>query len=166
MNECNTIGARIKDLREYTKLTQAQLAKELFTTRENVNYWENNQRDIKTQTIIQIANYFNVSCDYLLTGVSSKNLDIHKSLGLNEISIKNLVDVRKNFKNICDLFMENDEFLFFMKNIYNYVTKSREHKINSLEDIDISNALDAGFKSLCHSALDNLLASINKGDIK
>lgn len=66
-----TIGKRIKILREKNNLTQAELAKKLFVKRETVNYWENGTRDLKSQSIIQLAELFNVSCDYILRDIQN-----------------------------------------------------------------------------------------------
>lgn len=38
--KADTIGGRIKSLRESAKLTQEELAKQLYISREKVNMWE------------------------------------------------------------------------------------------------------------------------------
>jgi len=57
---------RLKALREDSDLTQSELAKILNISRETVSGYENTDREPNFDTTIQIANYFNVSLDYLL----------------------------------------------------------------------------------------------------
>lgn len=60
------IADRIKSLREQQKLTQAELAKKLGITRSGVNAWEMGISIPSTQYIVELANLFKVSTDYLL----------------------------------------------------------------------------------------------------
>lgn len=166
MKECNTIGERIRNLREAKGITQQQLAKALYTSRVNVNYWENDERNIKSDTIIALAKFFDVSCDYLLTGISSKNANISKDLGLKDDAIDNLITCKSNLKNIADLFIGSDMFPYLMSRVYEYITQCGTYKIEQKNDIIISNALDAGYKAICHTTLDNLLTTFSKGDVK
>ena len=60
---------RIKKLREERKLTQAELARMLGVTRACVNAWEMGISTPSTQSLVQLAQIFDVSTDYIL-GVS------------------------------------------------------------------------------------------------
>ena len=80
----NTTGGRIRELREKKGETQADMAKNLYVLRETVNQWENDVRDLKTEYTIKLADYFGVTCDYILRGVQAENVDIHKQTGLSE----------------------------------------------------------------------------------
>ena len=60
------IADKIKILREQQELTQAQLAKQLGITRSSVNAWEMGISVPSTQYIVELANIFRVSTDYLL----------------------------------------------------------------------------------------------------
>ena len=69
---------RIKDLRESKSLSMDQLAKALGVTKSRVNMWENNGTIPRSDVLVQLAQYFNVSTDYLLgnddmSGVSTTN---------------------------------------------------------------------------------------------
>lgn len=72
---------RIKELRTERGITQADLAKILKISDRAVGYYENGDREPDYSTLLKIADYFDVSIDYLL-GVSdikkpneSKNTD-------------------------------------------------------------------------------------------
>jgi transcriptional regulator with XRE-family HTH domain len=72
---------RIKELRTERGITQADLAKILKISDRAVGHYENGDREPDYSTLLKIADYFDVSIDYLL-GVSdikkpneSKNTD-------------------------------------------------------------------------------------------
>lgn len=60
------IADRIKVLREQKGYTQADLAKRLGITRSSVNAWEMGISVPSTQYIVELAQIFKVSTDYLL----------------------------------------------------------------------------------------------------
>ena len=57
---------RIKFLREEKEIYQKDLAKLLNVSVPAINYYENEKRSIDTKTALILAEYFNVSIDYLL----------------------------------------------------------------------------------------------------
>ena len=57
---------RIKDLREDHDLTQKQVAKILNCSQQVYSNYELGQRDIPTAILIKLADYYNVSTDYIL----------------------------------------------------------------------------------------------------
>lgn len=60
------VAERIKLLRENAGLTQAGLAKLLNLTRSSINAWEMGFSIPSTQYIIELAQLFGVSTDYIL----------------------------------------------------------------------------------------------------
>ena len=61
-----TFIERLKELRIEKKLSQAQLAKETGLTQADIASLEVGKRVPRALAIIALANYFNVSSDYLL----------------------------------------------------------------------------------------------------
>lgn len=57
---------RLKQLRKDKNLTQTQLAEEIGVSKRTIVAWENNQRVIKLNKAQQLANFFDVSTEYLL----------------------------------------------------------------------------------------------------
>lgn len=57
---------RLKSLREDKDLTQEELAKILHINRSTLSNYENIGREPNYTLLIKIADYFNVSLDYLL----------------------------------------------------------------------------------------------------
>ena len=60
------IAERIKQLRELSGFTQADLAKRLSITRSSVNAWEMGISVPSTQYIVELSDIFKVTTDYLL----------------------------------------------------------------------------------------------------
>lgn len=63
---------RIRNLREDSDLTQTDMAKVLFISQRTYSYYESGGHDIPTEILVKIADYFNVSVDYLLNRTDKK----------------------------------------------------------------------------------------------
>lgn len=70
--------------------TQKALAQELDIRPQTVSLYMNGTTQPPPNTLVNIAKYFDVSIDYLLTGISSYNKEMNKQLGLTEASIQML----------------------------------------------------------------------------
>lgn len=57
---------RIRDLREDRDLSQADIAKVLRTTQQQYSKIETGKSDISGEKLILLAQFYNVSADYLL----------------------------------------------------------------------------------------------------
>jgi len=57
---------RFRDLREDMDMTQQELATQLNIRQSTLSQYENGQRQIPLNTLIQLALLFNTSTDYLL----------------------------------------------------------------------------------------------------
>ena len=57
---------RLRELRQDKHLSMKQLAKELNTTDAAISNWENEVNEPKISYLVNIAQFFNVSTDYLL----------------------------------------------------------------------------------------------------
>lgn len=62
---------RIKDLREDRDLTQADIAKIIKTTQQQYSKIEAGKSDISGEKLVLLAQYYNVSADYIL-GLTKK----------------------------------------------------------------------------------------------
>ena len=74
---------RLKSLRKEANLTQKEVAEKLGFDQKSYSFWENGKRNPKN--VQQIADFFNVSTDYLLGNTDIKNQnqfdeDLEKSL--------------------------------------------------------------------------------------
>ncbi|UQX52314.1 helix-turn-helix transcriptional regulator [Cytobacillus pseudoceanisediminis] len=74
------LGARLKKLRAEKKLTQRQLADKINVTHVSISGYENGNRSPDTETLEKLADFFEVSVDYLLGRSSiSKGSDLDET---------------------------------------------------------------------------------------
>ena len=64
---------RIRDLREDADLTQAALGKAINVPQRTYAYYESGQRMIPPQVLCALADFYNVSVDYLLGRTDERN---------------------------------------------------------------------------------------------
>ena len=57
---------KLKELRKSKRISQQRLAIELNTTQNTISRYERGERQADYRTLIALADYFNVSIDYLL----------------------------------------------------------------------------------------------------
>ena len=112
-------GQRFKILRKKYELTQNELAQEFNTTFSTISMWENGRNYPEVTKLIEIAEYFQVSTDYLLgLEAKSKNkaiktktdktisedeqelLDLYRRAGQNKQDVKNIA---KGYATLNDL---------------------------------------------------------------
>lgn len=60
------LGNRLKELRISHQLTQEELAKQLYVTRQTISNWENNKGQPELENIILLSEVFQVSINELL----------------------------------------------------------------------------------------------------
>ena len=104
MDNKKIISSRIKSALAMNNTLQRELAKQLNVKDNIVSYWCKGHRTPNTSQIIQIANYLNVSTDYLLgvTDVTTTDKDLQfvcDYTGLKEETIKQLSFEQNKHKN-------------------------------------------------------------------
>lgn len=60
------LGERLKKLRNERKITQEELGKIVNVTKVSISGYENGNRNPDTETLQKLADFFNVSTDFLL----------------------------------------------------------------------------------------------------
>ena len=89
------VSERIKNLRMSNDMTQTDLAKKLNITRSSVNAWEMGISTPSTTYIVELAQLFHVSTDYLLGRSDNATLDISH---LNEREIQLIYELIQYFR--------------------------------------------------------------------
>ena len=67
------LGKKLKELRFRRGITQAEFARDLGVSQQAVGGWEVNRSEPSFDTLTRIANYFNVSTDFLLGKETTKD---------------------------------------------------------------------------------------------
>lgn len=67
------LGDRLKYLRNKKKLTQAEMAKKIDVARTTYAMYEQNKREPDNEILNRIADFYNVSTDYLLGRTDNPN---------------------------------------------------------------------------------------------
>ena len=83
----------LKSLRQDTKTSQQQLADFIQVSQQSVNKYENHDVEPDINTLIKIAEYFNVSLDYL-TGRSNIP-EMADKMHLSDLSDKEILLIKK-----------------------------------------------------------------------
>ncbi len=86
----------LKNIRTNNNLNQTDIAKILKIARVTYTHYETQENIIPIKHLIVLANYFNVSIDYLL-GLTNTITKIEKDINLNKCSIR-LKEFRKSHK--------------------------------------------------------------------
>ena len=68
-----TFFERLQSLMNFQHLTQKQLADDLSIRQNTISDWKNKGNLPQGETAIKLAQYFNVTLDYLLTGEEKNN---------------------------------------------------------------------------------------------
>lgn len=79
----NFLSKNIKFLRQQKKLTQEGLANIVGKTRSLISAWESDDREISTQDIIKLSDYFDVPMDTLV----GQDLSLKDSSSFDELEI-------------------------------------------------------------------------------
>ena len=66
---------KLKDLREDNDLTQKQISEYLHISQVAYSYYEIGKRSIPIDLLIKLADYYNVSIDYLLNRTNKKEIN-------------------------------------------------------------------------------------------
>lgn len=114
MIDCHEIGKRIRTLREHKNWTQEQLAniisKKCSCSRSLVVAWENGDRSIKIDHLLVLSEIFDTSCDYILRGVNTENIDICAKTCLTETTLQILIERKRAFQEAQNKIQEyNDD---------------------------------------------------------
>jgi transcriptional regulator with XRE-family HTH domain len=129
-----SIGDRICRLRTDKNVTQQEVATALYVDRVTVSQWEQGTRDIKSGSIIDIAEYFGVSTDYLLGLTNIQNPDIKTRevsdrFGLGETALNSLSNKPKTnhawgetmeYRNLINLLLSEEHGKIALRLIFSY----------------------------------------------
>ena len=132
-----TIGERLKDLRTAQKLTLEQLSAEVGISKSALGKYESdNGKDISPYSISVLADYYGVSCDYLMGRTETKN---HPNTALHELHLSDAsIDVLRtgkfNHRLLSELICHKD-FQRFMLDAEIYVDRIADMRVNDMNAV-------------------------------
>ena len=132
-----TIGERLKDLRVVKKLTLEQLAVEVGISKSALGKYESdNGKDISPYSILLLADYYGVSCDYLMGRTETKN---HPNTALHELHLSDAsIDILRtgkfNHRLLSELICHKD-FQRFMLDAEIYVDRIADMRVNDMNAV-------------------------------
>lgn len=109
----------------HEKTTLKTLAEYIGVRQQTVSMYKNGGTQPTPENLVRMAEYFDVSVDYLLTGVSSENKEIHEEFGLSEASIRYLkyaknvegFDGSKPLIGVLDTLLSDKDFYEFLEEL-------------------------------------------------
>lgn len=84
---------KIKDLREDRDLRQLDVANAIGIDQRSLSNYETGKTNPDSETVVKLARFFGVTCDYLL-GMSERNLLDHRAV------VRELGEIRKRLEEI------------------------------------------------------------------
>lgn len=102
------LGVRLKYLRKSNNKTQQDIADILGITRPAYTAYEQGKRNPDYEILEKIADYYNVSTDYLLGRTENKEA-LHKQAGISDDDYNNLSAYQKE---VIDFFLTRENLFF------------------------------------------------------
>lgn len=128
--EYNGLSHRLKELRNQRGVTQKQAAEGIGMVQATLSKYESGEQTPGASILPDIANYYGVSCDYLLglTECSSVKPDIQitaKTTGLTEKALSKLINQKLVSSSATDILLSSDsweELTLPVLTLYKYKT--------------------------------------------
>ncbi len=94
-----TFAERLKTERKNNNINQTQLAEKLYLDRSSISKYESGKQIPETPTLEKLADFFDVSIDYLLGKTDIRNYDDNSSLdSINKnLNVNNLKTLAAHF---------------------------------------------------------------------
>lgn len=148
----NPISEKLKYLRDLKKLTQKEVANSIGVTTSAYGFYEQGKRTPSPELIVKLAEYFNVTTDYLLgftkTSYSvNANIPEIPSIVCEDTSIYDILDEKKDIKSLEDI----NKYKFLENTYYNYEVKEVLKKYIQLNEVDrkaIDRMIDNAYERL------------------
>ncbi|MGG1215300.1 helix-turn-helix domain-containing protein [Micromonospora provocatoris] len=102
------LGVRLKYLRKSNNKTQQDIADILGITRPAYTAYEQGKRNPDYEILEKIADYYNVSIDYLLGRTDNKGA-LHTQAGISDNEYNNLSSYQKE---VIDFFLTREDLFF------------------------------------------------------
>ncbi|MCC0684099.1 helix-turn-helix domain-containing protein [Clostridioides sp. ZZV14-6345] len=140
----NSISEKLKYLRDLKKLTQKEVANSIGVTTSAYGFYEQGKRTPSPELIVKLAEYFNVTTDYLLGHTKTSysvnaNIPSMSSIICEDNSNYDIIEKSKNnkeeFTDNLDIFLDSldiDEEVKYMAKLYVKLDKEDKKAIKRM----------------------------------
>ena len=132
MKRENRFSDMLRNLISQYGITQTELARNLGLKPNTISMYCSGNSRPDMDTLLEIASYFNVSIDYLITGEREENKILREELGLSEKSLENLSSFAKSENKTLS---EHVDKILSDKEFYEFLSRNIEVSTEQLEDI-------------------------------
>ena len=122
---------RLIELRENKGKKRQEVADDINISRASLEYYEKGKRNPDIEILEILADYYNVTCDYLIKGVKTENVSINEVTGLSDKAIDNLKLYQQLKKSMLR------RFSYFKNRSTNENDTKYSQKVKNTFDIDI-----------------------------
>lgn len=115
------------------KTTYKDLGEAVGVRQQTISQYAAGQTQPTADVVLRIAQFFGVSVDYMLTGVSAQNQSLHEELGLSEEAISHLKRARDMYPQVdpdrtrtmplLDELLSDKDFYEFLDGLHYYIEK-------------------------------------------
>ena len=130
-----TLQEKLRDLREEKGMKLEELSKEIGISKSALGRYENEEgSEIGHKHICMLANYYNVSADYLV-GLSENRNPVNaevRDLHLQDKTIELLTSGKLNNRLVCEM-IEHDDFPKFLVDTEAYVDRWAEMELGIID---------------------------------
>lgn len=95
------VNNRIRELRKNQNMSQEALAEVIHTTQQAVSRMENHAYDIPSESLIEMARYFEVTTDYIL-GISDVKRDYNGQYRMNQ-EMDRCYDIVRRYQKLSEI---------------------------------------------------------------
>lgn len=131
MATISTFAERLTALRENKGKKRQEVADEINISRASLEYYEKGKRKPDIEVLLKLADYYNVTCDYLLKGVKTENVSINEVTGLSDETIDELQKGKNSvfYTTLLNFLINNKTLLkalnnYLLSSIYSEYAKS------------------------------------------
>ena len=127
----SAFAERLTALRESKGKKRQDVADDIQISRASLEYYEKGKRKPDIEVLLKLADYYNVTCDYLLKGVKTENVSINEVTGLSDETIDELQKGKNSvfYTTLLNFLINNRVLLkalnsYLLSSIYNDYRKS------------------------------------------
>ena len=124
----------LKSLLAEKKIAMAELARSIKVSRELISQYCKGNVIPKSDMLIKMAKFFDVSPEYLLTGFDASNEIEHKELSLSGTAIHLLKECGPNLLNMIDEMLSDVSFYAAVARFYDTMNSAGDYIVNEFKD--------------------------------